>query len=690
MNRRKTVAAVAVAVFLCLSFTIAQAAPRSMTLAGQVRTEGMTKAVPGQLSYQGYLVSATDSLAITATLELTFRLYDSESKGAELWSETHPAVEVNDGLFQVFLGSVTPFPDGLFDGTPLWLQTEVGPEILAPRRPLVSTAYSHRANSAEMLLDYTLTDLDGRWVNEEDLDHLNAADGSPGNAVYVDPTGQVGIGTQTPAYRLDVSGEVSATAYHGDGSNLTGISGTADNDWTIDGDNIYHQNGPVGIGTSSPTAPLTIQAIAGDEIFFPGSGNNIDVKAQGEFRIGTQSTSPLHLLTENNFRLTVMAGDGNVGIGTTLPYERLHLHDNAKGSCYTQFTNSSTGSGSTDGFLVGINTDGNAFIYNRETMAGLNLGTDNTTRLYIDNTGEVGIGTTTPAHELEVVGAVGATTYYGDGSNLTGIAGSPDSDWTVSGNHMYAAVPGSVGIGTTDPLIKLHVVGNIGSTEDIYSGDDFLSNLGRGQLGTGSSHGNGYANWYSPNDNELGLCGYLSGTNGLYGGVWIYLDGNERGYWFVDYDKGGDFVLTDSTGSTTIYCDGSDGTITTKKILSATPHPLDPDKEIVYCCLEGPEAAAYVRGSAQLVGGQAEVSLEDHFSQIVNPSTVTVQLTPLSAESRGLAVIEKSAAGFKVKELSSGQGNYRFDYFVQGVKRGDEKHKVVRARRTPGKPGSND
>jgi hypothetical protein len=34
-----------------------------------------------------------------------------------------------------------------------------------------------------------------------------------------------------------------------------------------------------------------------------------------------------------------------------------------------------------------------------------------------------------------------------------------DGDWTISGNHIYSALPGSVGIGTMSPDAKLHVVG---------------------------------------------------------------------------------------------------------------------------------------------------------------------------------------------------------------------------------------
>ncbi|MCK4414880.1 MAG: hypothetical protein KAY32_15200 [Candidatus Eisenbacteria sp.] len=42
-------------------------------------------------------------------------------------------------------------------------------------------------------------------------------------------------------------------------------------------------------------------------------------------------------------------------------------------------------------------------------------------------------------------------------SALVGVAVA-DADWVITGRDMYAAVPGSVGVGTSDPLAKLHVM----------------------------------------------------------------------------------------------------------------------------------------------------------------------------------------------------------------------------------------
>jgi hypothetical protein len=71
--------------------------------------------------------------------------------------------------------------------------------------------------------------------------------------------GNVGIGTTNPEYRLDVAGSVRAGFFHGDGSNLTGISGTSDNDWQIGTGKIWTDN-LVGVGPNAhnPAEPLVV------------------------------------------------------------------------------------------------------------------------------------------------------------------------------------------------------------------------------------------------------------------------------------------------------------------------------------------------------------------------------------------------------------------------------------------------
>ena len=57
---------------------------------------------------------------------------------------------------------------------------------------------------------------------------------------------------------------------------------------------------------------------------------------------------------------------------------------------------------------------------------------------------------------------------------------------------------------------------------------------------------------------------------------------------------------------------------------------------------------------------------------------MTVMLTPLSADCQGLAVVEKTASGFRVKELFQGTGTYQFDWEVKCVRKGYEDYQVIR------------
>ncbi len=107
-------------------------------------------------------------------------------------------------------------------------------------------------------------------------------------------------------------------------------------------------------------------------------------------------------------------------------------------------------------------------------------------------------------------------------------------------------------------------------------------------------------------------------------------------------------------------------------------HPTQPDKEIWYASLEGPEAGAYARGTARLIDGRVRVELPDHFQHVVSKKGLTVVLTPGSSESKGLAAIDKTPSGFEVVELMYGTGNYEFDWEIKGVRLGFENYSVIR------------
>ena len=99
----------------------------------------------------------------------------------------------------------------------------------------------------------------------------------------------------------------------------------------------------------------------------------------------------------------------------------------------------------------------------------LSLTTGNTRRLTIDNSGNVGIGTTTPGQKLEVAGRVRATTdptfeVYESSTKRGGIQWNAGSDYlnifSVGGDISFDTNGNNVGIGTNSPIAPLHVAGN--------------------------------------------------------------------------------------------------------------------------------------------------------------------------------------------------------------------------------------
>lgn len=246
---------------------------------------------------------------------------------------------------------------------------------------------------------------------------------------------------------------------------IAGFGGGGGSQWTTGTGAIYYNSGKVGIGTSSPaTVAGSMLSVAGTAYF------------------AVNATAP-YVTVQN------LGGGGGTGF---------QMIDNFSNSSYI------LKSVSTGGFKIHDNTGGT------DPFQIQNSTPSNT--LFLANTGNVGIGTTTPSFKLDVgnsasdvvrsyggfsgnaaanIGGTGAAAYFPNGLWANGVnewiygniytngaISDNSSKWSINPiGNVYFNTGGNFGIGNTSPTAKLDVTGsanvsgNVTAAAFLYSSD---------------------------------------------------------------------------------------------------------------------------------------------------------------------------------------------------------------------------
>lgn len=172
--------------------------------------------------------------------------------------------------------------------------------------------------------------------------------------------------------------------------------------WTANGDDIYYNTGNVGIGTTTPDFLLHLERATSNPaiVWKRGDGATGYVSStDSNVNFGSVSNHMVRFLIEGISKM-VIDTDGEVGIGTSDPGRSLDV----VGRMRIRY-----GDGESGGIWLANSTGSElSFIGMPSTLDYVGFWNSGW-NLIVDNSGNVGIGDTTPSEKLDVAGNIGLT-----------------------------------------------------------------------------------------------------------------------------------------------------------------------------------------------------------------------------------------------------------------------------------------
>jgi|694.fasta_scaffold04700_35 hypothetical protein len=296
----------------------------------------------------------------------------------------------------------------------------------------------------------------------------------------------------------------------------------------------------VGAGKTLAVAGTMTVTGSASVVFAAGSAAAPSITTTGDTNTGIFfPAADTIAFTEGGAESMRISSSGNVGISEgNAPTQVLSLYRSGSTNAIMSAGNSNTG---LNGTLFGVDTTGNAIVNQTQNFATI-FSTNNTERVRIDSSGNLGIGTSSPSAKLHVVGSQyrqnDSTGSFGFTLNTTSstttlatlFGGSSFAIQTGGSgtNQLTLDSSGNLGIGTSSPSVRLHSKSSL-AENTIIEGT------------TARGGGNVYASFYDPTGRK-GYFGY-SGSDDSFNFV------NEMNAYMLFGTNGNERMRIDANGN---------------------------------------------------------------------------------------------------------------------------------------------
>jgi hypothetical protein len=497
--------------------------------------------IPQLMYYQGNLADASGT-SLNGTVNMSFCIWDNSISGNKLWEESHNDVPLKSGNFALILGSQTIIPINVFSTKLLYLEVSVSGETLTPRLQVSSVPFAYTSASLQGISNVipsegnvgigttdpqAAIDVRGRTFQlgeaafqngdfsgapiissdgintdlipaQDDIGKVRFRDGNgtgaltienwgssivnsyddlinstPSNIILQKVSGNVGIGIEYPEEKLEVAGIIHSTEggfKFPDGTVQTsaslgnGSGGEGDISAVYAGAGLTGggANGEVTLDAGEGTGiSITADAIGLDQTYIDNRYvNENQPNSISEEMITSDILSSIDGVSNDGGNVDLVAGS-NITITSDDDNDRITI--------------SASGTGGT-----GDNLGNHTATENLQMNGNWVSGDGENEGIYVDNNGNVGIGTNNPENKLEVINGMRISGSSQEGGQLTLMDGDQQGGWEIDNygetgnerlrifrdkgyNDLFNAFTitntGNIGIGTSLPNKSLHIYG---------------------------------------------------------------------------------------------------------------------------------------------------------------------------------------------------------------------------------------